>query len=369
MEKLRFGMREHKLDAILIGTGMNLQYFSGFPSRQRYVTRPFFLLIPAKHEPILLSHTGLADECRRLSVIEDVRAYGGLSHAPVEVLGDLLTEIGAHAGRIGMELGFEQTLDISLVEFNRLRSSLPAAELTDAADLLWSLRTVKSETEIACVRKACEIVAESYSFTFASTRAGMSEREIYQTMLSGLSDGETFLAITSGPGNYDLVSKPPDDRIVQEGDMVWMDAGCRVSGYWSDYSRAGVAGEPSDLQKLAQERVHKITTTAVQQIRPGVRCSEIARFCLDRLAELPFAITSSIAARADRIGHGIGLNTQEPPHLGLHDDTPLQVGMIVSVEPGVATEYGTFHVEENVVVREDGCELLSTSPRNLQRMV
>lgn len=367
IEKLRSGMREHRLDAILLGTGMNLQYFSGFPSPQRNVARPFFLLIPISHDPILLSHTGLADECGRLSVIEDVRAYEGLSQAPVEVIGGLLTEIGAHAGRIGMELGFEQTLDISLVEFNRLSSSLPAAELTDAADLLWSLRTIKSEAEIACARKACQIVAESYSYTFASAHAGMRELEIYQDMLEGLSGPgrETFLAITSGTGNYDLVSKPPEDRIVQDGDLVWMDAGCRVSGYWSDYSRAAVVGAPSDLQMRAQEAIHKITKGAVEQLRPGVTCSQIAQFCFDRLAELPFAVTSSIAARAGRIGHGIGLNMTEPPHLTPQDNTPLQAGMIVSVEPGIATEYGTFHVEENVVVGEDGCELLSLAPRHL----
>ena len=140
-------MREHRLDAILLGTGMNLQYFSGFPSPQKNVARPFFLLIPICHDPILLCHTGLADEGRRLSVIEDVRVYEGLSQAPVKAIGDLLTEIRAHAGRIGMELGFEQTLDISLLEFNRLHTSLPAAELTDAARLLWSLRTIKSESE------------------------------------------------------------------------------------------------------------------------------------------------------------------------------------------------------------------------------
>lgn len=364
-------MREHRLDAILLGTGMNLQYFSGFPSPQRNVARPFFLLIPVSHDPILLSHTGLADECRRLSVIADVRAYEGLSQAPVNLISDLLTGIGAHAGRIGMELGFEQTLDISLVEFNRLRSSLPAAELTDAADLLWRLRTIKSEAEISCVRRACQVVAEAYSQAFTSAHPGLREREIYQVMLDELSGpgGETFLAITSGSGNYDLVSKPPEDRIIQPGDLVWMDAGCRVHGYWSDYSRAGVAGAPSDLQMRAQEAIHKITTAAVQRVRPGVRCSEIAQFCFDRLGELPFAITSSIAARAGRVGHGIGLNMTEPPHLSPQDNTPLQVGMIVSIEPGVATEYGTFHVEENIVVREGGCELLSVAPRDLVPMI
>jgi len=370
LETLRRRMREQKLDAILLGTGMNLQYFSGFPSPQRSVSRPFFLLIPAKRDPILLSHTGVADECKRFSVIDDVRAYEGLSHAPVKALGDLLAATGVQAGRVGMELGFEQTLDISFLDFNQLRCLLPGVELVDVADLLWSLRWIKSDAEISCVRKACAIVADSYSHTFKSVRVGMTEREIYQTMQHGISveGGDIFLAITSGAANYDLVSKSPEDRIVHSGEMVWMDAGCRVSGYWSDYSRAGVLGQPSDQQKRAQEEILNTTAAAISAIRPGVKCSELARLCLDRLAALPLVITSSVAARAGRIGHGIGLNMTEPPHLSMQDDTPLAVGMVVSVEPGIATEYGTFHVEEDVVVREDGCEVLSTSPRELLRL-
>ena len=58
----------------------------------------------------------------------------------------------------------------------------------------------------------------------------------------------------------------------------------------------------------------------------------------------------------------------EPPHLGLHDDTVFSAGMVVTVEPGIATEYGTFHIEENVVVREGECEFLTSSPRVLAEM-
>jgi Xaa-Pro aminopeptidase len=145
-----------------------------------------------------------------------------------------------------------------------------------------------------------------------------------------------------------------------------MDAGCRVNGYWSDYSRAATMGAPSALQEHAHAAIAEITDETIRKIRPGVKCSEVARFALDRLAALNIPITSSLAERAARIGHGIGLNMTEPPHLGLHDDTVLQPGMVVSVEPGVATRYGTFHIEENVVVREGECEILTTSPRALQ---
>ena len=370
VERLQRRMHEQRLDAVLLGTGMNLQYFSGLPSPQRSVVRPFFLLIGASGAPVLFSHIAFADETRRFAKVTDIRTYEELSGPPIALLKAAIAEAGASTGRVGMELGFEQSLDISPLDFRRLESGLAGADLIDAAGILWGLRMVKSENEINCMRHACDIVAAAYRITFQSSHAGMQESDIYATMLHHLqeSGSDTFLVITSGKGNYGLVSKPPEHRIVNPGDMVWMDAGCRVDGYWSDYSRAGVAGAPSALQEQAQRAIHQVTVDTIDKIRPGMRCSEIAAFALKSLEDLPFVLTSSVAARAARIGHGIGLTMTEPPHLGLHDETLLAPGMVVSVEPGIATEYGTFHVEENVVVREGPCELLTTSPRELARL-
>lgn len=367
LERLQSRMHELRLDAVLLGTGMNLQYFSGLPSPQKNVPRPFFLLIPGSGDPILFCHEGLADECRRFAQVRDIRSYQGLSRAPVDLLKGAMVSAGIQTGRIGMELGYEQSLDISPLELIRLQKSMPSAEWIDAADLLWGLRMIKSKSEIACMRDACAIVADGYDATFMKFRRGMTEHAVFDAMLARLqtSNSDVFLVITSGRGNYDLVSKPPETRVIETGEMVWMDAGCRVGGYWSDYSRAGVAGGASDLQERAQREVSRITWDTIAQIRPGVLCADVARYALGRLAELPFALTSSIAARAGRIGHGIGLTMTEPPHLGVHDTTCFRPGMVVSVEPGIATEYGTFHVEENVVVREGECELLSRSPRTL----
>ena len=368
LERLRAEMRAHSLDAVLLGTGMNLAYFTGYPSPARNVARPYFALLPLAGEPVFFSHTGHAYEARRLSWIRDVREYISLSQAPVELITDALRERGLNSGTIGMELGYEQTLDISTLEFRRLEESIRPARLADAAPALWKLRMIKSEGETACFREAHRITADAYASTFGAARDGMAESAIWARM-RGLLDrpdtGEVFLVITSGNGNYDLVTKPPEPRIVRRGEMVWMDAGCTVCGYWSDYSRAGVVGGANDEQRRAQEAVHRITMDAIALIRPGVKCSFIARFCLARIAELPFPVTSRIAELAGRIGHGIGLNLTEPPHLAPYDDTPLEAGMVVSVEPGVATAYGTFHVEENVLVTEDGVELLTRSPWEL----
>jgi Xaa-Pro aminopeptidase len=150
--------------------------------------------------------------------------------------------------------------------------------------------------------------------------------------------------------------------------MVWMDAGCTVCGYWSDFSRGAVVGRPSAEQAHAQEAIHQITWEAVQMVRPGVPASTLARFCYSRLDQLPFPITSSIARRAERVGHSVGLVTTEPPHIAEYDDTPLEPGMIITLEPGVATEYGTFNIEENLLVTPEGNEVLSQVSRALHQL-
>jgi Xaa-Pro dipeptidase len=372
LERLRALMQEHGMQSVLLGTGTNLAYFSGYPSPSRSVPRPFFLLLPLASDPVFFTHTGHAAEARRFSWVSDIRSYQQLASVPVELIKDALAEKDLLGTTIGMELGVEQAFDYSYLEFGRLRAALSGAHLADAAPLLWALRMVKSPWEIACIRQACDITGEAYRVAFGSARGGMTERDVYLSMKDYLvqqSDGTVFLAITSGSGNYDLVTKPPENRALVRGDLVWMDAGCTVKGYWSDYSRAGTVGTPCDEQCYAQDAIHLITTEAVAMARPGLRASSLWHFCAQKLDALAFPITSSITQLASRVGHGLGLDMTEPPHLGPHDRTVLKEGMVITIEPGVATSYGTFHVEENIQITKDGAELLSRAPRNLQQIL
>jgi Xaa-Pro aminopeptidase len=369
LERLRRLMRHAGMEAVFLGTGNNLAYFSAYPSPARSVARPFFVLLPLAGDPVFFSHSGHRAEAVRFSWIGDVREYSELSRVPSELIRDAMRERGIFGKTVGMELGFEQAMDISWLEFQRFQSTLGITKLVDASTALWRLRMVKSAREITCIRKACEITSEAYRICFLTAREGMQEQEVFRATYNHLqseSMGDVFLAITSGDGNYDLVTKPPESRPLCKGDFVWLDAGCTVSGYWSDFSRAGVVGEPSPEQQHAQETIHQITTEAVNMVRPGVAASALAKFCYQRLSELDFPITSSITTLAGRVGHGVGLNMTEPPHISGRNHTALAPGMVITIEPGVATSYGTFHVEENVLVTEDGFEVLSNSPRDLR---
>ncbi|MCI0621373.1 MAG: Xaa-Pro peptidase family protein [Acidobacteria bacterium] len=368
LRKLRVLMKEQGLAALLLGTGVNLAYFSGYPSPSRSGSRPFFLVLPLEGEAVFIVQTGRREEALRFSACKDVRDYSELSKIPVQMIIDALRERGALRGPIGMELGIEQSFDLPYLEFQRLRSALGSTRLEDASQMLWKLRMTKSQNEAACIRCACQVLAGAYIQTFTQAREGMTEHDIALLLLSRLDAagiGDRFLALTSDASSYDLPSKPAGARAVCTGDMVWIDAGSTIGGYWSDFSRAGVVGGPSPQQASAQAAIHQITWEAVSLVRPGISVSEVARFCNRKVAELPFAITQDISGRAGRCGHGLGLNLTELPHISETDQTILEAGMVITIEPGVATAYGTFHVEENVLVTSTGCEVLSEASRQL----
>lgn len=361
-------MAEQRLDALLLTGGTNLVYLSGYPYVDTSLARPFFLLVPRSGRPALLVHTGRAYEARALSWIEDVRTYEPLSAAPVDELAAIMRAREVFGSRVGMELGFEQRLGLPPAELDRLRSELAPTVIADAAMLLWQLRMIKEVWDLDAMRQACAITAQAYARTFAQTRGGEPERDVmlrmtHETMRCG--GGSPWVAITSGPGNYDVVMGHGTDRILRRGDMVWMDSGCTVAGLWSDYGRAGVIGSPSPEQTEAQRLVREIVDEGVAMVRPGIRASEIAKRLNDRVNNLPLPVTSHISTIAGRVGHGIGLDLTEPPHLSEADQTVLQPGMVIAIEPGVATDYGIFHIEENIIVTPAGHDVISIAPWQL----
>jgi Xaa-Pro aminopeptidase len=361
-------MRSHEFDAVLLVGSNNVIYFTGYPRLERSVARPFFLLIPREGPPVLLVQEGRAMEASRFSWIADVRTYAELSRAPIVELQREAERLKLGGRRIGLELGLDQRIGLAPSEWDRLKGALAGNVLADASPLLWSLRQRKSADEVASIRAACVVTAKAFRSVLPRVKAGEVEaaiaRRVKVAMLRG-GAGDTSVSITSGGGNYDLASSPGSRRRLEAGDMLWLDAGCTVRSYWSDFSRSAVVGSPSRDQAVLHQAVRDITAQAVAMVRPGGTVAEIAEFCNAGLDRLGVAITSSISGRAGRVGHGIGLDSSEPPDIAEHDPTVLRSGMVFSIEPGVATEYGIFHCEEDVVVTRTGVEVLSDAPRDL----
>ncbi len=361
-------MARDGLAALLLVNSANLLFLSGYPALELTLARPFYLVVPLAGDPVLLVHAGREAEARRYAWVTDVRTYARLSVAPLDELGAIVVALGLRRGRIGAELGFEQRVGLPIAEFERVRAALAPAVVEDAATLLWRLRMRKSARDVAALREAGRITAAAYAETFAATRAGDPDRLPVRRMQLAMAQGGgggAWVLVTAGRGNYALATGVATGRPLTRGDMLWMDAGCAVRGFWSDFSRAAVIGGPSREQVAAQRAIVELTAAGVTMARPGVAVADIAAAMAAGVHRLGLPVTSWTSDLAGRVGHGIGYDVTEPPHVSTSDPTILEPGMVISVEPGVATEFGLFHCEENVLVTGAEAEILSVSPREL----
>jgi len=368
VNEVRKLMAQVGMDALFLTTGVNLAYLSGYPSPTRSGSRPFIFILPLDGDPVLIVQNGREFEARAYSWVADIRTYAELSRAPLPQIRQSFADLKLTKGCVGAELGLEQCMDIPFSDFMQLQEDLPEVKFVDVGPVLWGPRMRKSEAEISYIRKACQITSQAYAKCFAQLKEGMTEVEVIHTMYTitmQLGGSTPWGVITSGKGNYDFAARGPSSRKIEKGDMVWMDSVCSVGGYWSDFSRAGVVGGPTEEQRRAQFLIHEITMVGVEVVKQGVKASDVANACNVELAKLDLPVTSCISGLASRIGHGVGLAVTEMPNIAEYDDTVLEPGMVITIEPGVATPYGMFHVEENVLVTEEGYELLSSASREL----
>ena len=354
------------LDGVLLTAESNIDYFSGYRHHAPWTlfARPFFEVVAAGGEAVLVGHAFLTPEMERTSAVGDIRAYAK-SGGGLEALLDCLRELGLDRGRLGMELGDEQRLGMTQLELQTLRAGLEDVEFVDAAPLLWRLRMIKSPAEQVLMRESAAITARAMAAGFERAAPGVTEREVAravgETMMREGADRPGFIMMASGAENHHVLSGKPTDRALQLGDMLWMDLGSVYRGYWSDFCRACVVGGPTRAQRDAQAMIVEVNQACVGAVKPGEPIHRIPA-----AAEAAFArLGVEVEVGAGRIGHGMGLMSTEPPHVAHYDATIMTPGLVFTIEPRFVNEHGIFNCEELVLVTERGGELLTTMPRSL----
>jgi Xaa-Pro aminopeptidase len=365
LEKLRSLLDQRNIDGLLVSWDTNIRYYTGFRHTTAHISqaRVNTALLTRVGDPVLFVHVFLALDARVSAWFKDVRSFNQLFGPPID---DIAAEIRARAIRtLAAELGPETRLGMPMNDFLAIRERVPGIEWVDGSGIIWEQRMRKSPAELNCVRKAGYATARGYEVGLPQVRAGMTEREVarllQRAMFEAGAEQIAFILVTSGEGNYGRISGAGTDRRVQKGEMVWVDMGARYNDYCADFTRAGVIGGPTDQQKRRQELVNAATEAGIRAAGPGVPVAEVANACQKeikrRAAEITFV--------AGRIGHGVGMNITEPPHVATYDPTVLEPGMVITVEPGIVERYGTFHVEQNLIITEQGVEITSVAPRDL----
>jgi Xaa-Pro aminopeptidase len=244
-----------------------------------------------------------------------------------------------------------------------LRDELPDVELVDIGDELARLRRRKSRLETAALRAAAALSDRMLDTARAELRPGVTENELVARVtaiaLSAGGDNAFDPAVIAGTEEAIPIRRPTDRRL-QAGDTVMVDLGAAVQGYQADATRTFVLGSTSQRQRDAWDVVRRAYEASLGLARPGIPCRELHRAAAEIIEGAGFTV-------AHRIGHGIGLATSfEWPSLDT-EEAPLEPGITICIEPGVyARGIGNMKLEDDVLITDSGCELLTKSDQTLE---
>lgn len=362
--KVRDEMRQGGLDGLLVSGSV------GDPSGIAWLTNytPRFgntwLLLPLDGEPVVLTDAMLHGEPMHSMLWnvwqEDLRPASARPGRPPGTLSDLCAaaarDLRLERGRIGIY----SPATLSMSHADALRAALPHVGWTDGTLAVLRPRAVKSEREIAYMRRACEITAIGLDAAEAAAIPGASEREIANAahaamFAAGCEELGFDTAVSSGP-RAGLKHAAPTERRVQDGELIFLDMGAVVAGYHADMSRCVVAGSAGPEARALLDASVAIFGEVLAAVRPGNSVQDIYR-AAEESARSEGMLDDYMP---NGLGHGLGLSLFELPYLSPDDETELQPGMIFALEPMlVRYGVGTAVVEETVLVTEAGAETLS----------
>jgi Xaa-Pro dipeptidase len=340
--------------------GANLRYFTGLTTHLS--ERPTVAFVPAEGSLTLLlpeleapAARALLPEGTRLFTYRDEEGHEHIFHQVAEEL--------ALAGKaIAVEY-----LGMRMLEMRRIEHAAPGCRVVATEPWLPQLRMSKDEAEIACMRRAIEIAERAMQQLLdeGAIRPGRTELEVAAdlriAMLRQGGQGDAFSPIVVAGPNSASPHAGPSDRPLAEGDLVTIDWGTTHQGYRSDITRTFVLGSPTAEIAKMYDAVLAANHAGRLAVRPGIPAQEV-----DRVARRAISLASYGEFFIHRTGHGLGLETHEPPYIVEGNLELLEPGMTFTVEPGVYVPgLGGVRIEDDVVVTEDGSETLTTLPREL----
>ncbi|UWQ24220.1 Xaa-Pro peptidase family protein [Leisingera aquaemixtae] len=355
-------MAAQGLDGLLLLTEPEVRYFSGFHTLfWQSPTRPWFLFVPPAGKPVAIIPEIGADLMRR-TWIEDIRTWSAPAPGDdgISLLTDLLSPIAGRGGSIGLMKGHETSLRMPLGDYERLMAGLPGLKVADATPLVRSLRMVKSAAEIEKLRHICAIGSRTFAQVPQIAREGQPFEDLFRAFrreaLAQGADDVPYLVGGAGQGGYSDVISPPTGRPLQAGDIVMLDTGATWDGYFCDFDRNFAIGRADDLSRQAYDVLWRATDAGIAAARPGATCRELFQAMQSVIAEM-----DDQGGDVGRLGHGLGMQLTEWPSHAAFDGTVIEENMVLTLEPSLSYGDGRIMVhEENIVVRAQGAELLTT---------
>jgi Xaa-Pro aminopeptidase len=337
-------------DALLIRSVVNVSYLTGFSGDSS-------TLLLSRDRALLISDARftqqIADECAGLDA--------AIRPPTKPALGFLAETIRSFGMR---SLGFESD-HVSVTEFEALHQELPAISWRPECNRVESLRAVKDESEIAAIREAVDIAERAFAVFRALLRPDDQEKDLHDAMESYIrrAGGKcgSFPTIVAVGERAALPHAPPSNKMVRGGDHVLVDWGASGPFYKSDLTRVLATRNISAKLEEIYGVVLRAQTASIRAVRPGAVAKDVDAEARAVVGQAGFGDFFGHG-----LGHGIGLEVHEAPSLRPTSDFKLQVGNVVTVEPGIYIPgWGGVRIEDDVLVTPDGCEVLTSVPKDL----
>jgi Xaa-Pro dipeptidase len=347
-----------EVDAIAIVPGANMKYYTGLDLHLS--ERPIIAIVKGEDLSFIIPELEVpqinvrSDLEARLFAWNDRDGFQGAFNAAVEALS--LT---------GKTLGVDDKT-MRLFEWLAFLEADPTMKLEECGTQFLWLRSQKGADELAAMQEAIRISEQALENTLPKIKPGMTEREIAALLdneiLSLGSHGFAFRALVQTGPNSALPHGTTTDRILQAGEFLLIDYGGMYQHYPADITRTFCIGEPSaEMQKL-YDTVLAANRAAVAAVRPGVECGEVDKAARDVINAAGYG-----EYFFHRTGHGLGLEGHELPQISEAVEDVLKPGMVFTVEPGIYIQgLGGVRIEDNIVVTDDGCEVMTTFRRELK---
>jgi len=349
-----FQALEQAPDALLLTDTGNLGYVSGFTgsTAQALITPDEALFITDSRYTL----RAMA-ECHGFQIVETPSGSGGYGEALQNVLKER-----PGVRRLGFESGH-----VTVSQWEAFRKLVPDVEWFGTMDVVGTLRLVKDADEIGKIRRAIAVAEAAFEsvkpLLQPSTREQDFAIELEFAMRRGGAEGVAFDTIVASGALGAHPHHHAGPRPLATGDFVTIDWGATVDGYNSDITRTYAIGRTSEKQREVYAVVLEAQQRAIAAIKPGKTGKEIDAVARDFITERGYG-----DAFGHGLGHSLGRSVHDGPGFSARAETLiLQPGMVLTVEPGIYLEnWGGVRVEEDILVTEDGCEILTHLPNALE---
>ena len=328
--------------------------------------------------------------------VEGAKEHFGADEAyPIEEFDEKISEYIGTSEQLYYGFGADDVFNQKIIELlkgyrrHRLREGTGPTTLIDPTDILAEMRLVKDETELKRIRQAVNISVEAHTAAMQAVHPGMYEYEL-DSLIDSIyrkngGTGPAFLTIVAKGANATTLHYTTNDCLIEDGDLVLIDAGCEYQYYCGDITRTFPAnGKFTKAQRALYQSVLDVQCEIIQSIRPGVSIGDPAQQAVDMLTEAMLELGLLVGEKEKiieeqeyrkfymhSVGHMLGVEVHDVTKTRDGEEyRTFQPGMVMTVEPGlyidpdsedVPSEYLGIgvRIEDNILVTESGCEVLT----------